>query len=435
MRQLILLVILYLAMVVLPAVPGGLSAQSPLFTTTVLGFILLASLFLGRVAADFGFPMITGYLVGGMICGPWGLKLFSVEDVHRLEFINHLALSLIALSGGAELEWSMLKKRMKNIMAFSVSQMAVIFIGVFSGFYILFQFGLFESVADSRYGVYAAIFLGVIATANSPSSVVAVINELNARGPLAQTVLGVSVVKDVLVIALFAFAASFVNTALAGASGISAGEIFGSIMAETFLSLLAGALIGIMVVFFLNTLKQKQLLFTLGLAVFCSEFSSLFHLNALLLCIMAGFMVTNFSEGGGRFREGLERGSMPVFVIFFALTGASLHLDAFFEMWPAALLLVACRAFFLWVSTTGTAALMGEAPKIRKHLWTGFTAQAGVSLGLAVIIESDFPGWGGRLFTLIIAAIAINQLVGPPLFKYSLLACGEKRGSEKNGKN
>jgi len=121
---------------------------------------------------------------------------YEIEDVHRLEFINHLALSLIALSGGAELEWSMLKKRMKNIMALSVAQMAVIFIGVFSVFYLLFQSGLLGPVADSRYGIYAAIFLGVIATANSPSSVVAVINELNARGPLAQTALGVSVVKD-----------------------------------------------------------------------------------------------------------------------------------------------------------------------------------------------------------------------------------------------
>ena len=49
-----------------------------------------------------------------------------------------------------------------------------------------------------------AILFGTIFVARSPSSAIAVINEMRASGPFTKTVMGVTVVKDVLVIILFA---------------------------------------------------------------------------------------------------------------------------------------------------------------------------------------------------------------------------------------
>ncbi|NIO40282.1 MAG: potassium transporter TrkA, partial [Burkholderiales bacterium] len=53
-----------------------------------------------------------------------------------------------------------------------------------------------------------AILAGGIMVARSPSSAIAIINELRAKGPFTQVVIGVTVIMDVVVIILFAVNAS-----------------------------------------------------------------------------------------------------------------------------------------------------------------------------------------------------------------------------------
>ena len=55
----------------------------------------------------------------------------------------------------------------------------------------------------------------------------------------------------------------------------------------------------------------------------------------------------------------------------------------------------------------------------------GLVSQAGVTLGLAIIVATEFPGWGVRLQALIVALIAMHEMVGPILFRAALLRAGE----------
>jgi Trk K+ transport system NAD-binding subunit len=54
-----------------------------------------------------------------------------------------------------------------------------------------------------------------------------------------------------------------------------------------------------------------------------------------------------------------------------------------------------------------------------------YVTQAGVALGLTTLIATEFPGWGNQFETIIIAIIVINQLIGPPLFKWAINIVGE----------
>jgi len=426
MIQALILLLLYAIMYLLPSLSGALPSNNPLFLSTVLGFLLLASFFIGRGVRKMGLPLITGYLLSGILFGPWSLGLFDLEHIEKLNLLNNLALSLIALSAGAELEWSSLKKRLGKIMFISFSQIAVLFFGVFLLFYYLFKQRVLGIVNSPESAFFAALFLGVIATANSPSSVIAIINETKAKGVVSETVLSISVLKDVLVIGLFAFVVSY----SVGKEGVSNSQLFGAIFMEAVLSVIVGSLIGVLVIAYLKMLRKEKFLFTLGIAVFCSTISTLLHLNDLLLAISTGFMVRNFMEDGGGFMKWLERGSMPIFVLFFSLAGASLNIDALKEMWVAAVTYFVVRLILLILSTYASARLMGEAKPTQKYLWSGFVPQAGVSLGFAVLIEREFPGWGSTLATLIIASITLNQIIGPILFKFAIIACKEGRNSD-----
>ncbi len=434
--QLVILALLFFIMIYLPYLPGSLSPQSPEATTAVLGFILLASFFFGRLTAKMYLPLITGYLIAGMLFGPYGLGIFRSEDVERLAMIDSLALSFIAMAAGGEMDRHQIMKRAANILTVTAFQIAGVFIGIAALFYLLLHFSLLNIAATGPAALYAAIILGIIATANSPSSVVAIINESRAKGPVTESTLGVTVIKDIMVILLFALAVSWIQSDLEGNGGGAAGRVFLDIFTDLFLSILVGTALGFFVIIYLNTLRGQMLLFTLGVAVISSELSSIFDLNELIVCIMVGFIVRNFSGHGGHFIHAIERGSMPVFVIFFTLAGAMLNLEAVKQMWVAAVLYFAVRFFLIWFFTTAAARALGEPDKLCRHLWGGFVSQAGVSLGLAVVVKNQFPEWGASVSMLIVASVAINQLAGPVMFKFSLAACGEANsrdfGRDKN---
>ncbi|MDH5541875.1 MAG: cation:proton antiporter [Nitrospinota bacterium] len=431
---LFILSVLFVTMSILPSLPGALPAHEPVYTTAVLGFLLLASLFIGKASGRMKLPMITGYIIGGMLFGPWGMKILSIEDLDRLQFINHLALSFIALSAGAELEWGKLQNRIMKITGLTTIFVITVFFTVFASFLVFFKAG-FGGLADPRHALFAAIFIGIIATVNSPDAAIAVINETGAKGTVSQTVLSVSVLKDVLVIMLFALTVSMTLHFYQSEPGAdtTAWSIFLATGKTVIMSAaLGGAIAGIVAVFF-SGFASKNFIFISGLAVLCSELSAMLGLNELVLCVTAGFALRSLLASGNEFVLSLEKGSMPVFVVFFAMAGASIDLYALQTTWGIALFYVVLRMLLIWATTTGVASLMKEKPLVKKHLWSGFVPQAGVTLGLVMILESNFPSFGYTVSSIIIASVAVNLLVGPVLFKYSLQECGETEKKVYNG--
>ncbi|MDQ7087069.1 MAG: hypothetical protein Q9Q13_04065 [Acidobacteriota bacterium] len=155
------------------------------------------------------------------------------------------------------------------------------------------------------------------------------------------------------------------------------------------------------------------------------NFDTHLHLEPLLMGLTAGIVVQNLSRRGHVFTENLERIAPPIYVAFFALTGAGLDLDALTTSWLLAVSLVLLRMAGLFVGAWGGSAAAGD-PRIWRSLagWTAIS-QAGVSLGLAAELGRRFPQWGATVVAPLIAAIAINQIVGPVLLVRSLRRAGE----------
>jgi Kef-type K+ transport system membrane component KefB len=123
--------------------------------------------------------------------------------------------------------------------------------------------------------------------------------------------------------------------------------------------------------------------------------------------------------------QGVEANSLPLYALFFALAGASIHLDELAALWPFALGLVAARAGAVFLGTWLGARRVDAEPEVRRYAWLGFISQAGVTLGMVVIAARAFPEWGDALRTLFVAMVAIHELVGPVLLQYGLHRSGE----------
>jgi Kef-type K+ transport system membrane component KefB len=270
--------------------------------------------------------------------------------------------------------------------------------------------------------VIAGVF-GAVAVANSPTVTVAVIAENDADGPVTRTVLGVTIVKDVVVIVLFAVALAVAKEALGEGGGTPLGW---TLARELGGSVVVGILFGLGISAFLRYVGRDTAVFVLVVCFAIARVSSTLHVEALLVALTAGVWVENVSSArGDALIKGIERVSLPVYALFFAVAGAKVNLTTLSALWPLALLIAGVRAACVWAGTSIGTRLSGVEPAVRRYAWLGFISQAGVTLALSTIVARTFPDWGPDAQAVIIAMIAIHELVGPIGFQYALRRAGE----------
>jgi Kef-type K+ transport system membrane component KefB len=141
--------------------------------------------------------------------------------------------------------------------------------------------------------------------------------------------------------------------------------------------------------------------------------------------MVAGFLVQNLSKQGETFLNAIERTGGIVYVIFFATAGAHLDVPLLRALWPVALLLTGSRAVLSVATARWSSRLANDVPAVKKWGWSGLVSQAGLALGLGAVVARDFPVLGDGFRALSIATVAINEMVGPILFKLALDRCGE----------
>lgn len=73
------------------------------------------SYYSGKAANQLRLPQITGYLVSGIICGPYVLSILSQDFVKDLSIIEGACLGIIGLAAGAELQLSELNRSKKQV--------------------------------------------------------------------------------------------------------------------------------------------------------------------------------------------------------------------------------------------------------------------------------------------------------------------------------
>jgi Kef-type K+ transport system membrane component KefB len=407
-------------------------------STMTFGFLLLTAYLIGDVLSRFKLPKITGYILAGVLFGPHLLELVDAGTVQELKLIDDLALTFIAFAAGGELRLEGLRERQRSIILNVLFQTVVVFLGV--GAFALAARPLlpFLDGKPESHALAVALLLGAFALARSPSSAIAIISECKARGPFTEMVLGVTVVMDVLVIMVFAAMAS-ISGVLITPGGEMDSQFISMMAAALGGSILAGLVLGWVILLYMKYVRAEVLVFILALAFMVTLFSRnfallldhvygvTFHLEPMLICITAGFWVRNFSREGGLFIEAIDRSSLPIYVIFFSLTGAALNVGALRETWLVALLLVAVRFLMIWIGAYLGGFFSGDPSRMRRTSGLSFITQAGVSLGLAGIVMRSFPEWGAALSTAIVAIVAVNQIIGPIAFKFALGAAGEAR--------
>ncbi|MFO7867444.1 MAG: cation:proton antiporter [Candidatus Aminicenantes bacterium] len=393
-------------------------------TSIALGFILVFAFLAGKNINRIKLPQITGFLLAGILCGPYLMNFISLNDVKDLQLLDGLALSLIALAAGGEMKIAQLRGRIKGLSSIVVLQTFMI-LGGFIAFGLAFAhlFGIFSGKSIPEI-ISISLLMGTLATATSPSTTLAVLTETGSRGKLSDLILSSAVVKDFFIIGLFAFSLTFSKSLISKDQHFDFGFVQ-HIFKEIGGSVLIGVIVGITIILYMKYVKRKMTVFILAAAFLSYQITHNYGFHPLLICLIAGFIVQNFSSHGGDLITALENVSLPVYVIFFAISGASLNLDALRQSWMLALVLVFWRGLLKYAGTFLGAKFSGEDRYVQKWGWSGFISQAGVALGMIIVIDRNFPDWGDEFRTVMLAVIAINQIVGPIMLQRLLIKSGE----------
>jgi len=400
----------------------------------LIGFLIvaIASYQIARVLQKVKFPLITGLIITGIISGSSMLNFIERETLDDLGFLNDIALAIIAFSAGSELYLDDLRSRVKSIKWMVIGQFIITFVVSSGVIYLIANQIPFMATMSSAAKFGVSILFGTIFVARSPSSAIAVINEMRANGPFTKTVMGVTVVKDVLVIILFAICFSFAKTLIKG-NTINFTFLL-VLLFELLISFGLGYLTGkiLLIPFALKAKPQLKsiLILIIGYGIYIfTDFIKLksamwfnheIILEPLLIAIIGSFVLTNYSKHRIEFSELLHKIGPLIYIIFFTLTGASLSFQTLVNVFG-----IAISLFFLRLITMILGGYFGvyaakDNKKYAPIAWMPYLTQAGVALGLATIISYEFPTWGHQFETIVIAIIVINQLIGPPLFKIAL---------------
>ena len=341
--------------------------------TLNLGILLLTAFIGGQVANRLGLSRVTGYIVVGLVIGPSVLNFLSEAEVETLKPFSGLAIALIALTAGGELNLRALRGSYRSLASITIVQTATILAFVFAAVVGLRSYLPFTTGLPWNEVFAIAIVFAAIAVASSPSVAIAVITDTRSKGPVSTTVLGVTVLKDVLVIVLFA----------------------------------------------------------IGMAWLMVELSTVLDVELLLMALTAGFVLENLLPvEGTKFVDALEAASLPLYAVFFGLAGAAVHLSELAAVWVWAFILVGVRAVAIYLGTS-LGARVGRSPEVvRRKAWGAFISQAGVALGMAELLSREFPTWGAPLYGFFVGMVAVHELAGPVLAKWTLDRAGEVGAAE-----
>jgi Kef-type K+ transport system membrane component KefB len=422
-------------LVVLLLLVGGAALLEPLRAPTegviaprslfLFGILLLTADTFGALAHDLRLPRLVGYLVAGLALGPSVAGIVPPGVLEDLGMMKRLAVGLIGLLAGAELRITDLQERHRTILLILLLQMGAVLLALLGAALLVQQWLPFLHGLEAAPLFFVALLFAVTLTVNSPMVTLALLTETGARGPLAKTTLGVVLLADVSVILLFTGAFSLARGSLAGASEEGSQVLIG-LLREMLGSILAGAFIGAVLSLYLRFVKRELILFAVLVVFATAAAADALHFELLLSLVVAGFLVENVAPVRAEpLVNALHQTAVPVFVIFFAMAGAELHIQAFEAVWPLVLGIALVRIGAIYGSTRWAARVARAEPQVIRYGWAGLVSQAGVALSLSTIVADRLPVVGLAMQTLAVGIIAFNESVGPILFRRGLERAGE----------
>ncbi|MDP8292584.1 MAG: cation:proton antiporter, partial [Candidatus Orphnella occulta] len=270
--------------------------------------------------------------------------------------------------------------------------------------------------------------------ASAPAGTAVVLQECKAKGPLTNALYAVVGLDDGLAIMIYAFAAGLAKVFITHQHMSLAGMVTKPLV-EIGGSIVLGGVIGYLLGFVLKKVYNKKeiLAVSIGFILLCAGLANYFHFSLILANLSLGMVFANsFLLANRRTYQSINSITLPIFIIFFVIAGAHLQISLLPAMGVLGLVYIICRTCGLMGGAYVGASIAKSPTVIRKYLGMGILSQAGVAIGLAIMVTKEFAGLGSAgkdLSIMVINTIAattiIFEILGPIATKFAITRAGE----------
>lgn len=388
-------------------------------TLPAIAIALLVGLWVAGRAQGVGFPRVTAYLLTGMVLGPHVIGRFlsgpaahlalDAEAVEVLGFVKQVALGFILFRVGTEFRFTELRRSGPRILAISALEMGATVIAIFLAVWALTGDLVLASLAP------------ILGTASAPSATLLTLREVEAEGRSSRTLIQLVGLDNLAT--LLAFPVLLALLYGAGTPGIATGQAL--------VALVGGGTIGLVAAVLIESWTGPKERVTLGLfLVFgCLGLAQLLNDDptgpAMLACFGAGLTLANASPHSDAMCGLLESAVYPLYVLFFIVAGAELHLESLLHLGLLGIAFIVARTLGKWLGVRLGLWLTRWGETMPMNLGSGLLCQAGVALGLIEALENfDIEGTEG-LREVALASVVFFELVGPYLTRRCAVKAGE----------
>ena len=378
-----------------------------------LAVMLFAGFLVTRLTKKLKLPNVTGYILAGILIGPYVLDVIPHPMIQQMDFVTDMALAFIAFGVGRYFKLSKLRESGWGIIVLTLSEALVASAFVTVSMLVVFHLPL-----------PFCLLLGAIASATAPASTIMTIRQFKAKGPFVNTILQVVALDDA--VALIAFSVcSAAAVALAGKGGFTAGEILFPLL-WNLLAVASGGLGGWVLHKLIdgNRSDDHRLILLVAFLLLITGLCSALDVSPLLSCMALGTVYINVG-GGEEIFDRLSAASPPVLLLFFTLSGIRLDLPMLATAGVIGVVYFIVRIAGKYAGAWAGAKAIGAPESTRKYLGLALIPQAGVSIGLAALGQRILPAETGALLsTIILSSGVLYEMVGPACAKLSLYLSG-----------
>ncbi len=376
-----------------------------------LSIILFAGFVITRITKKLRLPNVTGYILSGVLIGPYVLDLIPGEIVEHMEFVTDVALAFIAFGVGRYFKLSTLRASGSKIVILTLLESLAAAVLVTASMALIFHLPM-----------PFCLLLGAIGSATAPASTIMTIRQYQAKGEFVNTILQVVALDDAVALIAFSVCAAVVSAMEDSSKALDFGVVILPVILNA-VTVIAGGALGYVLHRLIDNERRSsdhRLILTTAILLFITGFCTCFDISPLLSCMALGAVYTNVSDNDRVFTQ-VNSFTPPILLMFFVLSGMRLNLPSLATAGVIGIFYFFIRILGKYTGAYAGARICGYSANIRNYLGLALIPQAGVSIGLAVLGQRLLsPETGLMLSTIILSSGVLYEMVGPACAKASL---------------
>lgn len=386
-------------------------------TLFFFGFLLFCGALGGFLAHRMSWlPSITGFMLVGLIAGPNVLGIFDYESLAQARIVVDISLALILYRLGLTLDFKQLVQD-KALLLVSLVESGLTFAAVYGA---LVWIGT---------DALPAAAVAAIAISSSPAVLLHVSHELGAHGQTTDKAEALVAMNNVF--AFLVFAALMPMMYQQNSAPLT--TIFGAPLYQLLGSAVLGFVLGWilhLVARWTRSAPQYSLALVVGAVAMTLGLALSFGLSSLFAPLVLGAVVRSAEKQ--KLIANMEFG--PAFELFFVAlfvyAGANLHLKEMLAFAPVAGAFVLARCVAKWIGVAATGMAVRWPRKVHLNAGLALLPMAGMAIGLAQHTSEQFPKLGAEVASIVLAAVAVFETIGPPIVARALRWAGEVHGND-----